>query len=105
MVIEFMEFLQILDVPQAQLLTSGNRHRSVVNRHNKLRRIRVVNRNQKPTVGAFTQLARREKNLIAFVCQGHNNEIRTVTVGFVQPQPQCDQYMGETLAQVTYPYR
>ena len=66
--IEFMGFLQILEIPQAHLLTSGNRHRSVVNRHNKLRRIRVLTRNQNPTVGAFTQLARREKNLIAFVC-------------------------------------
>ena len=103
--IEFMGFLQILEVPQAHLLTSGNRHRSVVNRHNKLRRIRVLTRNQNPTVGAFTNWLGGKRILLLSSVKATIIKSVLSLSALYRPQPQCDQYMGETLAQVTYPYR
>ena len=73
-VVEFIAVCQIFRVPQAQLLTCRHRYRSVVNRHDQLRRTRIVPWNQGPLV-ASTNLTWWEKNGIGGGCQGDGSII------------------------------
>ena len=73
-VVVFRAVSQIFSVPQAQLLTCRHRYRSVVNRHDQLRRTRTVPWNQGPLV-ASTNLAWWEKKGIGGGCQGDSSII------------------------------